>query len=127
MSCETFEIYAASGDNSCRHANDGVCNVPQYCDVSTDATDCGGEFYQGRLFRVHLWSGSDDINCGVYGGGKTIRSINYASIGQLHVKLTPPQLTAANLRMMANVIYHKFALLKPMQPIAPHVKVHSTS
>jgi hypothetical protein len=41
------EIHGAtSGEDTCRYANDDECDVPQYCDSGTDATDCaaGGEF-----------------------------------------------------------------------------------
>jgi hypothetical protein len=43
---EMFDIYAASGDDSCQYwANDGECDLPPVCDINTDATDCAGEFY----------------------------------------------------------------------------------
>jgi hypothetical protein len=34
------------GGNNCQYAKDGECDVPQYCAVDTDATDCAGEFYK---------------------------------------------------------------------------------
>jgi hypothetical protein len=54
MSCRTFELHAASGDDSCEYANDGECDVPQYCDADTDATDCSGEFYRSLSCEL-LW------------------------------------------------------------------------
>jgi hypothetical protein len=46
-------MIVASGDNSCRYANDGECDVPQYCAVGTDATDCGGEFvFCDKLYMI---------------------------------------------------------------------------
>jgi predicted outer membrane repeat protein len=33
--------HGQQGDDSCRYASDGECDVPQYCAVNTDATDCG--------------------------------------------------------------------------------------
>jgi hypothetical protein len=49
MSCGTFELHAAS---DCEYANDGNCDVPDYCPADTDVTDCGGEFYRVAFVRA---------------------------------------------------------------------------
>ena len=33
-------VAAAAGDDSCRYANDGQCDEPQYCAIGTDTSDC---------------------------------------------------------------------------------------
>ena len=38
--------HTARADDSCRWANDGECDVPQYCDAGTDDTDCEAEANQ---------------------------------------------------------------------------------
>jgi hypothetical protein len=45
--CRAIEVRSGDplhdmGDDSCQYSADGVCDVPQYCNAGTDATDCGG-------------------------------------------------------------------------------------
>ena len=51
MSCENFKLHAASG---CEYANDGQCDVPEYCAANTDVADCGGELYRVAFVRAAL-------------------------------------------------------------------------
>ena len=51
MSGGFFELHAASG---CQYANDGYCDVPQYCAANTDVADCSGELYRAAFVRAAL-------------------------------------------------------------------------
>ncbi len=88
--CGTENSNSGVNDDSCQYANDGECDEPQFCEVGTDSTDCGGgggggggtingmpaeDFYNQLLYQIdpndtfphsYLSQTSGDSNVGLW-------------------------------------------------------------